>query len=149
MFVHSNAMHLFWNTFSLFMIGFTVETELKSRYHYVGLMMLCSLGGNLLSAVMRPYSIGIGASSVIFGLLGSILVIIWLRFEKLGPNGQQFLVFFLVLLVLSTMNVFLSSTIDFWSHIGGFCIGVPFAILTLKAKSFDEFGKLDDHKRKA
>ena len=148
-FLHSNAIHLFWNAFSIMMISFMIEIELKSRLHYIGLLIMSGIGGNLLSAVLRPYSIGLGASSAIFGLLGVLMVWIWLNYEKFGPNGQQFLIFFLVLMILSTMNVFLSNTIDPWSHLGGFCVGVPFGLLFLKAKNFQDFGRLDDHKTKA
>ena len=141
--IHNNFLHLFWNVFTILMIGFQIELNLKKRWHYLALLAVSGIGGNLLSAVMAPYTVGIGASGTIFGMLGVLSIWIWLNYKKLGPNGQLFVILFIVLMGLGIMNVFLSKTIDPWCHLGGLVTGVPFGILYLKTASFDDFGKLD------
>jgi rhomboid protease GluP len=53
------------------MIGFTIEKALGKWYKYLLLIILGGIGGNLFSAVISPYSVGIGASSSLFALMGA------------------------------------------------------------------------------
>jgi membrane associated rhomboid family serine protease len=55
MFLHLNMMHIFWNTLSFFMIGFTIEKAINNRKKYIMLLIMGALGGNLFSSVMDPY----------------------------------------------------------------------------------------------
>jgi rhomboid protease GluP len=78
--LHYSFSHLFWNIFSLFMVGFVVESELKSPTYFVFLILLGSVAGNLLSAWTKPYAIGVGASATIYAMLGTLMVWVWLNF---------------------------------------------------------------------
>ena len=127
-------MHLFWNTFSLFMIGFIVEAEFSAKPHkYELLLLLGGVGGNLASAVMRPEYIEVGASGSIFAILGAFGIFIWLNWERLGQNTILFIMFFTMLFMFSLMNAAASNQIDMWSHLGGFAVGIPMGALYLRA----------------
>jgi rhomboid protease GluP len=79
-FLHNNWIHLFWNIFSLFMIGFVVESEIQTPRKYLILLLTGGVAGNLFSAWAKPYSIGVGASAAIFAVLGALCVWVWLNF---------------------------------------------------------------------
>ena len=96
------------------------------------LLLLGGLGGSLASAVMRPYTVGVGASGPIYAILGAFAVFIWLNFERLGPNLPLFLIFFVMLFGFSLINGMSSDAIDIWSHLGGFAVGVPMGALYLR-----------------
>jgi membrane associated rhomboid family serine protease len=52
------------------MIGFSIEKAIGKWYKYVILIVFGGIGGNLFSSVISPYSVGIGASSSLFALMG-------------------------------------------------------------------------------
>ena len=136
-FLHNGFLHLFWNCFSILMIGFTAEREMP-RKEFLTLLGVGTLGANLASAVFKPYTIGVGASGTIFALMGVIAVWYWLNQERLGPNKYIFLAFFILIGIFTVMNVFSAASVDFYCHIGGFVTGAPLAILYLRpASSFD------------
>ena len=66
------------------MVGFVVESEMSKRNSYMLLLLLGGIGGNLASAVMRPYSMEVGASGPIFAILGAFSIFIWINFDRLG-----------------------------------------------------------------
>lgn len=69
--LHSSFGHLFWNLLSFFMIGFSIEKAIGKWYKYLMLIIFGGIGGNLFSSVISPYSVGIGASSSLFALMGA------------------------------------------------------------------------------
>ena len=132
--IHDSFLHLFWNCFSLFMIGFIVEAEFSgNKNKYELLLLLGGLGGNLASAVMRPYDIGVGASGCIFAILGAFAVFIYINWDRLGDNAVLFIMFFGILFFFSLMNALSSPQIDIWTHLGGLAVGLPMGALYLRA----------------
>jgi membrane associated rhomboid family serine protease len=131
-FVHNSFRHLFFNTFSLLLIGFIVEAEMQSRAKYVTLVLLGGISGNLLSGFVMPYTIAVGASGALYAITGTFVIWVWLNFGRLGPNKYLFLIIFIVLFMFSLMNAASSGTIDIYSHVGGFIVGIPMGILFLR-----------------
>mmetsp|Transcript_9297 Transcript_9297/g.12646 ORF Transcript_9297/g.12646 Transcript_9297/m.12646 type:complete len:241 (+) Transcript_9297:192-914(+) len=131
-FLHNSFLHLFWNMFSLSTFAYTVEKYVESPKNYLWILLLGSYEGNVLSAILRPYTVGVGASGTIFALLGVLLIWFWVNYHRFGDNRQIFLVFIIVIGVFSILNVFLSRSIDAWGHLGGFITGVPLGVLMLK-----------------
>ncbi len=81
MFLHGDLSHLFFNMFALWMFGRTLEYELGSR-RFLTYYMVCGVGAGLLQValgVLYPFSITVGASGAVFGLL--------LAFGVLHPNA--------------------------------------------------------------
>ena len=137
-FLHNSFLHLFWNMFSLLSMGFTVERYTESTRNFILILVVGSYEGNVLSAIISPYTIGVGASCTIFALLGVILIWFWVNYERFGENRKIFLVFLIVIGVFSIMNVFIAKSIDAWGHLGGFITGLPLGILLLKPSGFDD-----------
>jgi rhomboid protease GluP len=132
-FLHQNWVHLFWNVFSLFMIGFVVESEVRTKANFVTILLLGGIAGNLFSAWAKPYSIGVGASASIFALLGVLIIWVWLHFHEMGPYRFQFLAFFLALLLISVVQNLAAKQLDFAGHAGGLiigaCLGVKYLVI--------------------
>jgi membrane associated rhomboid family serine protease len=86
MILHTGFFHIFWNILSFFMIGFSIEISINDWKKYLGLLVLGSFGGNLFSAVVDPYDLGVGASTSLFSVLACICTWFYLNFNRLGPN---------------------------------------------------------------
>ena len=138
MFLHNSFLHLFWNTFSLMMIGFTVEKEMKSKKLYVALVVLGAISGNILSAIIRPLILGVGSSGSIYAILGALCIWYWLNYHRLGENRFIFLIFIGLLALFGILNVLTSKTIDIWSHLGGLTVGLPLACIWLRITRLED-----------
>ena len=123
------------------LIGFTVERSVESRNKFLILLAAGSYEGNVLSAIFKPYSVGVGASCTIFALLGVLAIWYWLNYYRLGQNRFVFLVFFILIGVFSVMNILAASNIDVYGHLGGFIVGVPLGVLFLRSESSDDTTK--------
>ncbi len=81
MFLHGDLSHLFFNMFALWMFGRTLEYELGSK-RMLTYYMTCGIGAGiiqLLVGMIYPFSITVGASGAVFGLL--------LAFGVMHPNA--------------------------------------------------------------
>ena len=85
MILHSGFFHIFWNVLTLLMIGFVVEEACGRWFKYVILLIAGAIGGTIFSAVVDPYSIGVGASSSLFALLAVMCIWFYLNYNNLGP----------------------------------------------------------------
>ncbi|MFI3305947.1 MAG: rhomboid family intramembrane serine protease [Rikenellaceae bacterium] len=80
MFLHGDLSHLFFNMFALWMFGRTLEYDLGSK-RFLTYYMVCGVGAALLQlaiGLIYPFSLTVGASGAVFGLL--------LAFGVLHPN---------------------------------------------------------------
>ncbi len=80
MFLHGDLSHLFFNMFALWMFGRTLEYDLGSK-RFLTYYMVCGIGAALLQLAIGafyPFSLTVGASGAVFGLL--------LAFGVLHPN---------------------------------------------------------------
>ena len=81
-FFHADIIHLFSNMVGLLLFGAVVE-ENYSKVQYIIIYFLSGLIGNLFSLWLLPlYSISLGASGAIFGLMGA--TVIMFLFEEIG-----------------------------------------------------------------
>ncbi|TFG01794.1 MAG: rhomboid family intramembrane serine protease [Promethearchaeota archaeon] len=119
MFLHSDIIHLFSNMFGLLLFGALVENNF-SKSEYLFIYFISGLIGNTFSLFLLPiFSISLGASGAIFGLLGASFILI--AFEN--PS--------LLILALVYVMFFLTSSfapgINAWAHIFGLIGGIGLA----------------------
>jgi membrane associated rhomboid family serine protease len=69
MMLHANGLHIFFNLFFQSRVGFSVEQDLGPK-RFMMLYMFCGFFGNLISVLVDPYKLAVGASTSAFGLLG-------------------------------------------------------------------------------
>lgn len=115
MFMHKDILHLGSNMVFLFLFGNSVEKTHGWR-QLLAIYILSGLAGNIASLFFLPcYSISLGASGAIFGLLACMFT-----YDK----GSIFisLVFILMFVVLS-----IGTNINTWAHLTGAIIGFIYA----------------------
>ena len=115
-FLHGNLAHIGLNMLALWILGSAVEPAL-GRTRFLTVYALSALGGTTASYLVgNPLVLSVGASGAVFGLLGSLLVVL----RRLDRDVTGVVVLLLVNLVLG----FVVPNIDWRAHIGGFVVGV-------------------------
>ena len=132
MFLHGGLMHLFFNSYALFMFGSLLERQITRRDYLTIFFGAGLLGGFLyystyLLGIIPPIP-ALGASGAIFGILGATAVML--------PNLRIFFFFFpmkiryaaILWVVLELVGTFdISSGIASAAHLGGLLFGLGFA----------------------
>merc|ERR1712060_432080 len=95
----------------------------------MGLYLFCGFLGNLLSVVVNPYKLAVGASTSGFGLLGVWIAEVLLTWELLGENRGRMLMWFGFMLLSCVAMSTLSPSVDFMGHFGGALAGFLMAII--------------------
>ncbi len=115
MFIHANIIHITGNMLFLLIFGLRGE-EMFSLPEYLGVYLLGGLAGNLLSLLMGPQVISLGASGAIFALFGAVAV--YAR-RSIGESIIGALIFGFFLLMIS-----MGADVNYLAHIGGLASGL-------------------------
>ncbi len=123
MFVHADFAHFACNMFVLFTLGQTFERAL-GHVRMIVIYMLSGLGGS--AAVMLfedEYTLTVGASGAIFGVIGALLVYM-LRHRRydLAKN-------IVISLFINLAITFTSETISVGGHVGGLIAGLALGLI--------------------
>jgi rhomboid protease GluP len=117
-FLHIGPMHLFFNSYALFVLGVEVERVYGSA-RFLTIYLLAGLYGSLVSFALGP-NLSAGASGAIFGLLGVMVAYFRRHRETFGERGL------FSLLGVAGFNLVLGFTvpgIDNLAHLGGLVSG--------------------------
>ncbi len=127
MFLHSDEMHIFSNMIALLLFGTVVEME-YSKVEYLIIYFMSGLIGNIVSLFLLPlYSISLGASGAIFGLVGAVFYVVSQEEDKtLFYLGLAYVGYFIVTSFAPGINL--------WAHLFGLLGGVLFGFLIYKRK---------------
>jgi rhomboid protease GluP len=126
-FIHIGLLHLFFNSYALWMVGPQVE-KLYGSARFVLLYILTGVAGVAGSYIYRPEGLSAGASGAIFGLFG-VLLVFGLRYRHNVPPFFRRAVGTGVLPVI-LINLFIGLTIpniDNSAHVGGLLAGMALA----------------------
>jgi len=115
MFVHATIIHLAGNMLFLLVFGLRCE-EMFSLPEYLAVYLLGGLAGNVLSLVMGPNFVSVGASGAIFALFGA--AVIYDR-RRLGQSIVGALIFAFFLLMFSA-----GANVNYLAHLGGLVAGL-------------------------
>lgn len=120
-FLHADVMHLFSNMVALLLFGAAVENHF-SKFEYLVIYFISGLIGNLFSLILLPlYSMSLGASGAIFGLIGAAFIMIATEDRSLLFIGFIYIAYF----VLTS----LSPGINLWAHLFGLTGGLLLGFL--------------------
>ncbi len=131
MFLHGDLSHLFFNMFALWMFGRTLEYELGSR-RFLTYYMVCGVGAAIIQlaiGMLFPFSITVGASGAVFGLLLAFGVmhpnaVIMLLIPPIPMKAKWFVVLYGALeLYLGWRNNPMDNVAHF-AHVGGMLWGL-------------------------
>ena len=115
MFVHADIVHLAGNMFFLLIFGLRAE-ELFSAKEYLAIYLLSGLAGNLLTLLLEPNMISVGASGAIFGLFGAVTI--YIR-RAVGQSIISALMYAFFLLLLNS-----GYGVNVVAHFGGLAVGL-------------------------
>lgn len=124
MFLHFNFEHILMNMLSIFIFGKIVESIIGS-WRMLIIYIISGLYGNFVSLSFNTTTISVGASGTIFGLIGSIFVIMYLSKNFNKKMIGQLLIALVVLIVFSLFM----SNINIMAHLGGFISGVLITLI--------------------
>ncbi|GGY66797.1 rhomboid family intramembrane serine protease [Streptomyces omiyaensis] len=114
--LHQEPWHILFNLLGLWVIGGIVEPEL-GRSRYALLCLLSGLSGSVLAYVVAaPNQPSLGASGVVYGLIGAWAVLARRRRQDMGPVA--------LFVALSLVMTFTRPGISWEAHVGGLVAGV-------------------------
>jgi membrane associated rhomboid family serine protease len=121
LFLHGGLLHLFFNSYALYLFGTIVESVFGS-HRFAVVYFISGLVGAILTQVFYPSVVSVGASGAIFGLIGLLFA------SGLRKNNPKRLtpVTGSALLPMIIMNLLLGFTvpgINNIAHIGGLATG--------------------------
>ncbi len=133
MFLHGDLSHLFFNMFALWMFGRQLEYDLGSQ-KFLTYYMVCGIGAGIIQLLVgifiEPYTITVGASGSVFGLLLAYGVLhpntrILLLIPPIPIKAKWFVIIYGVLELL--MGIRGVGNVAHFAHLGGMIWG--FALL--------------------
>jgi rhomboid protease GluP len=114
-FLHGGILHILMNSWVLFDLGPQVERVFGTS-RYLVIYLVSSVGGFYLSFLMS-YSLSVGSSAAIAGLIGAMMA-----FAK-RTNQSVVWSFYMRWVIMIAAIGFLISGIDNWAHLGGLLTG--------------------------
>src|SRR5579862_8095501 len=128
-FIHIGLLHLFFNSYALWIVGPQVE-KLYGGARFVLLYMLTGIAGVYGSYSYHPGTISAGASGAIFGLFG-VLLVFGIRYRSSIPPFFKRAVGTGVLpvIVINLIIGFSIPAIDNSAHISGLLAGAALAAI--------------------
>jgi len=111
MFVHANLAHLANNMIFLLIFGLRAE-ELFTEKEYLAIYFVSGLFGNILTLLLGPDVVSVGASGAIFGVFGACIVYIYQS---------------IIAVAFYSMILFMMSSgagVNVFAHFGGLVIGL-------------------------
>ncbi len=139
MILHGGIIHFLLNCFAIFYIGRAVEQN-HGTAQTATLFIVPSIGSTILSSLLLPQFISVGASGGIFGLVGACVAditknrkLLFSDFINKGRSKRQHLYVILVLVLDVFLNMLMGLTpyTDNFMHLGGFFLGFICALTML------------------
>ena len=124
-FVHIGLEHFFINMLSLYFLGRQMEQIFGSKQCFF-IYLLSGMMGTLFVLVFSPNAITAGASTALYGMFASIVI---LRYATRNPYLQQLGQSYLSLLVINLVGSILIPGISLAGHVGGAVGGALLAIV--------------------
>lgn len=121
MFLHAGLIHLAFNSYALYLLGFLVE-DAFGKARFLAIYFIAGFLASVASFAFGPVAeVGVGASGAIFGLLGA-----WVAFNyrrRTSPMASANLRWALMLIGLNVILGFSIPGIDWRAHFGGLVAG--------------------------
>jgi membrane associated rhomboid family serine protease len=122
--LHGGVIHVAMNSYAFFSFGRIFEM-LTNRAHLAIVFLLSAIGGGVLSLVLAPDGISVGASGGIVGLIGYLAVYAFRRRDFISPQFRKNLLVNIGFILLYGLAFY--QTIDNYGHIGGLITGAVYA----------------------
>jgi len=127
--LHGGVIHIVSNLFFQFRFGFTLEKRWGIKMFCI-LYTITAIGASFFSCVMSPYTVSVGASGALFGLLGADAAFLAINWDEIMDNKSEAMMLG-CMIILNLLIGFGGEGIDNWAHFGGMLTGVFFAVMAL------------------
>jgi rhomboid protease GluP len=121
MFLHIGLAHIAFNSYALYVLGPEVEA-IYGHARFLVIYLLAGVAGNVMSFAFTP-GLSAGASTAIFGLIGTQLAFFYRQRKVLGAFGQRRLINIASIIAINLLFS-LSGAVDIFGHLGGFIGGL-------------------------
>ena len=119
-FLHGGIFHLLFNMYSLYIIGMQIE-NFVGKWKFLAIYFCSMITASLMSCVISPNSVSVGASGAIFGLLGAL---VYFGYHYRLYVGSVLRNQIIPLIHFNLLLGFMVSGIDNAAHIGGLIGGL-------------------------
>lgn len=123
LFLHAGITHILMNMYSLYIVGKPLESYFTPA-QYLAVYIMSGLVGGIVSVMIHPNSIGIGASGAIFGVFGALGGFFLAHRDQLARQDKAFFANFGSVLALNFVIGLSIPNIDMSAHIGGLLAGI-------------------------
>ena len=124
-FLHGGLIHIFFNMYALKILGPEIE-YVYGKIKYLVIYLLSAIAASIFSYIFGPQSVSVGASGVIFGLFGAMLIF-GIKHRK--QMGKAYMMNILQVIFVNVIIGISSSNIDNEAHFGGLIVGALIALL--------------------
>jgi rhomboid protease GluP len=121
-FLHIGLMHLAFNLYALYIVGTEVEM-FYGPWRFLVIYLLTGLSGAIASYAFT-YGLSAGASTAIFGLIGTLVAFFVRNRDVFGEMSRSRLSNLMIVIAINVFYGMSVGTIDNWGHAGGFIGGV-------------------------
>ena len=135
MFLHAGIFHIFFNMYSLYVIGPRVE-DFYGKWKYLLIYLLSGISGSMLSVAMNANVVSVGASGAIFGLFGAL---IYMGYNHRGYLGAMVKSQIIPIVIYNLFLGLFLDGIDMFGHVGGLIGGliVSYIVGTIDNKKYN------------
>lgn len=124
-FLHGGLIHLAFNSIVLFDLGPAVE-QIYGPYKFIVLYILTGAAGFMVSNWWHPYSVSIGASGAVFGLIGAMIAYGQRHRSSFGDSVKSMYVRWAI---YGLIYGFIVPGVDNSAHLGGLAAGALFGFV--------------------
>ena len=123
-FLHAGPLHLIVNMWFLWKLGNYAE-RIYGNWNFLMLYILSGIGGGIVSLLLHPTVVSVGASGAILGVAGGLIAVVYLEglnYTRKFKNSE--LIGIIVFLGYSLFGGLWQSGIDTAAHLGGLFVGL-------------------------
>jgi len=132
---HASILHVVMNCYAFYSFGRIFEL-LTNRAHLAIVFLLSAIGGGLLSLVLLPNAISVGASGGIVGLVSYLAVYSFKRRDFITPEFRRSLLTNIGFILV--FGLVLYQVIDNWGHIGGLLTGAIYGLIQIPSDQYTD-----------
>jgi rhomboid protease GluP len=123
------------NCYAFYSFGKIFEM-LSNRAHLAMVFLLSALGGGILSLVLQPGTIAVGASGGIVGLVSYLAVYSFKRRKFISNEFRKSLLTNIGFILI--FGLVLYQVVDNWGHIGGLITGAVYGLVQIPSDEYTD-----------
>eukprot|EP01113_Clastostelium_recurvatum_P036616 TRINITY_DN5253_c0_g1_i2.p1 TRINITY_DN5253_c0_g1~~TRINITY_DN5253_c0_g1_i2.p1 ORF type:complete len:335 (-),score=49.50 TRINITY_DN5253_c0_g1_i2:80-994(-) len=127
-FLHAGILHIIFNLWGQLRTGVYLERQ-WGTLKLISVYFITGIAGNLMSSLVQPTRVSVGASGAIMGLMGTYSAELLWAGHQMDPRQRRVAMGSAVLFIVVTMLFSFSPYIDWSAHLAGVVIGFIYGTL--------------------